>query len=122
MKTFSVYQHPMLGSTAVKHGFSWPAFVFGIFWAMRHKLWHVVGGICLGYGVIAVLGLLGEVFAFTETRVVAALSYGYLWLFLAFQGNACLRQHLEQQGYVVRKTLHVASATEAIALTRAAVE
>jgi len=34
MKRFNVYKHPTLGTDAVKIGFSWPAFFFGLFWML----------------------------------------------------------------------------------------
>jgi hypothetical protein len=30
MKTFKVFSHPVHGHEAVKQGFSWPAFSFGV--------------------------------------------------------------------------------------------
>ena len=39
MKAFAVYQHPTHGFEAVKRGFSWPAFFFGVIWMLIKKLW-----------------------------------------------------------------------------------
>jgi len=38
MKIYEVYQHPVKGYAAVKIGFSWPGFFFGIIWALIKKL------------------------------------------------------------------------------------
>ena len=42
MTTYTIYSHPELGHKAVKNGFSWPAFLFGIIWAMVKGLWWLV--------------------------------------------------------------------------------
>jgi len=39
MKTFNIYRHPELGLQAVKVGFTWPGFFFGIIWMLICKLW-----------------------------------------------------------------------------------
>jgi hypothetical protein len=43
MKTFNVFKHPDKGFEAVKVGFSWPAFFFGILWMIAKKLWALAG-------------------------------------------------------------------------------
>lgn len=39
MRTFDVYCHPLFGVEAVKRGFSWPAFLFPLFWLPIKGLW-----------------------------------------------------------------------------------
>jgi len=39
MKSFEIYEHPNLGTQAIKLGFSWPAFFFGFWWSLVKKLW-----------------------------------------------------------------------------------
>ena len=82
MKTFKVYKHPVFGFTTVKQGFSWPAFCFGIFWALSKKLWTIAGALFAGYCLIIILWLVTGGMASTGSQVVASLSYGYLWLSL----------------------------------------
>ncbi|WP_181919263.1 DUF2628 domain-containing protein [Alkalilimnicola ehrlichii] len=43
MKTFNMFHHPHHGHKAVKVGFSWPGFFFGIIWAAIKGLWWLVG-------------------------------------------------------------------------------
>jgi len=56
MKKFRVYRHPTLGYKAVKIGFSWTAFLFGIFWILYHKLWSILGLWIICYFVYAAGG------------------------------------------------------------------
>lgn len=47
-ETHSVYEHPDGRRETIKNGFSWPAFVFGPFWAWR------TGMFSLGFALLAV--------------------------------------------------------------------
>ena len=58
MKTFNVYKHPTQGIEAVKIGFSWPAFFFGIIWMLVKKLWGLAGA---WFAVYIVLSLIEKV-------------------------------------------------------------
>ena len=39
MKSFQVYRHPTIEAQAVKVGFCWPAFFFGVIWMLISRLW-----------------------------------------------------------------------------------
>jgi hypothetical protein len=43
MRTYDVYHHPTKGYEAIKRGFSWQGFFFGLFWALVKKLWKAAG-------------------------------------------------------------------------------
>ena len=55
MKTFNVYKHPTQGIEAVKVGFSWPAFFFGIIWMLVKKLWGLAGAWFAAYIVLSLI-------------------------------------------------------------------
>ena len=55
MKTFNVYKHPTQGIEAVKIGFSWPAFFFGIIWMLVKKLWGLAGMWFAAYIVLSLI-------------------------------------------------------------------
>ncbi len=47
-RTHSVYTHPDGRREIIKHGFSWPAFIFGPLWAWRR------GMVSLGFGLLGI--------------------------------------------------------------------
>lgn len=49
MKTYNMYSHPIYGMEAVKRGWSWPGFLFGIIWALCKKMWMI------GFGTWGIL-------------------------------------------------------------------
>jgi hypothetical protein len=96
MLTFDVYAHSEFGYQAVKHGFSWPAFLFGVFWALHKRLWWVAGlyvlfMLALGAGNTEPES--GSLTAF-DNLVAIAVS-----LFVGLSGNGWRRHALEQWGY-----------------------
>jgi hypothetical protein len=54
MTKYDVYRYPVRGYAAIKRGFSWPGFFFGIFWALAKRLWKVVGLLVLTIFVSAI--------------------------------------------------------------------
>jgi hypothetical protein len=41
LKDFKIYENPFGDQEAVKQGWSWPAFIFGGFWALWKNLWLI---------------------------------------------------------------------------------
>jgi hypothetical protein len=78
----------------VKEGFSWPAAVFGLLWALWHRLWWVAAGLV---AVEAALGLLMNAAAFGE-GAQAIVSLGLAVLFGAL-GNDLRRWTLRRAGF-----------------------
>jgi hypothetical protein len=79
----------------VKEGFSWPALLFSVFWALWHHLWLVAAGIFAAELALAsILELLG---ADPATR--AAVSVGFSVL-LGVLGNDIRRWTLFRRGYL----------------------
>src|SRR5262245_18596807 len=63
MKQYQVFTHPSDMSEAVKQGWSWPAFFFGVIWAMVKKMWGLGVGVLIGslvFGFIVVAAGGGE--------------------------------------------------------------
>ncbi|WP_304307844.1 DUF2628 domain-containing protein [Pseudacidovorax intermedius] len=119
MRTYNVYTHPTHGLEAVKVGFSWPAFFFGLFWMLFKKLWRRAG---LWFAVYLVLALIENVIdrapeSGTQALVYLLLSAGYfvLWLLPAFKGNAWRDADLVRRGYDRLATLEADTADAALA-------
>jgi hypothetical protein len=78
----------------VKEGFSWPAFVFGVVWALYHRLWIVAAllvALTTGLGV-----------AFEELRldpVSASLIFFAVAVLVGMFGNDWKRASLRRRGY-----------------------
>jgi hypothetical protein len=79
----------------VKEGFSWPAFLFSILWALWNRLWMAAGGILAAeLALNAVLSLLG---ADEVTQVAVSLGFAVL---LGAIGNDIKRWTLFRHGYL----------------------
>jgi hypothetical protein len=103
MKTYRVYKHPSKGLEAVKVGFSWPGYLFGIIWMLVKRLW---GLSLLWLGIYLVLGLIKTVTNDSEesgaqTLVYLLLAAGYWALNLVpgFKGNRWREANLLKRGY-----------------------
>jgi len=96
MPTYDVYTHQELGYQAVKRGFSWPAFVFGMFWAFYKKLW-LVGAVYL------LIALLFSISIRDDGEGGLAALYNFvsfaISLFVGAAGNGWWRDALGEQGY-----------------------
>ena len=111
MLTFDVYAHQSLGFQAVKRGFSWPAFIFGMFWALYKRLWLVA----------AVYLLISLLFAMNNRETQAGglatidnwIGFG-ISLFVGAAGNGWWRQALLEQGYSHVRAVVAASPKAAI--------
>ena len=109
MRTYDVYHHPRLGCRAVKRGFSWPAFFFGMFWALSRKLWWVAFLILMLYCCVALVEN-----AFGHTLVYA---YLLIWVFAGLVGNIWKRNRLMKKGF--RQLPHARAGTADLAIAMA---
>lgn len=119
MKTFNVYKHPTRGIEAVKIGFSWPAFFFGIIWMLVKKLWGLAG---VWFAAYVALSLIEQVTDQSSEGGAQALVYliiaaGYftLWLFPAFKGNKWREENLSKRGYEQLTTVQAETPDAAVA-------
>jgi hypothetical protein len=103
MKTFNVYKHPTLGIEAVKVGFSWPAFFFGVFWMLVKKLWGLAAGWFAAYIVLSLIETAadqsGEGGGHALIYLNLAAGYFVLWLVPAFKGNKWREENLSKRGF-----------------------
>jgi hypothetical protein len=118
LKTFKVYKHPTQGFEAVKVGFSWPAFWFGIIWMFVKNLWGLAGLWVAGYTVLFLVEIVatqsqksGE-----QALVFLLVSAGYfaLWLVPAFRGNNWREENLSKRGYELISTVQTETPDAAI--------
>jgi len=92
VKTFRIFNNPTTGEwDAVKKGFSWPALLFGFFWAFTRDLWWY--GAALFVGHFAVVPLMASLF---PLPLVPFLVLGYTVL-IGFWGNEWCAQNLDTQ-------------------------
>lgn len=125
MHQFKVYKHPVRGYEAVKIGFSWPAFFFGLFWTLAKRLWGCALAWFAALLVLAIVDvLLGMAIArmgASESVLVAVLvlflSFGVLSLYLVsgFKGNQWREANLEKRGYDYLGSMHAETPDAAIA-------
>lgn len=119
MKTFNVYKHPTLGFEAVKVGFSWPAFFFGVIWMLVKKLWGLAG---LWLGAYIVCWLIETVTDKSQeggaqalVYLVLASAYFALWLIPPFKGNKWREENLSKRGYELLSTVQAETPDAAVA-------
>ncbi len=78
----------------VKEGFSWPAFLFSMLWALWHRLWlSAFVFLALGAGLDSTLSALG---AGDAARAVLTLAYMVL---IGYSANDLRRRGLARRGY-----------------------
>ena len=119
MKTFNVYKHPTQGFEAVKVGFSWPAFFFGIIWMLVKKLWGLAGlwfAMYVGLSLIeAVTDQSQESGAQALVYLILAAGYFALWLVPAFKGNKWREENLSKRGYELLSSAQAETPDAAVA-------
>lgn len=97
MKQYKIYEHPSGEMEAVKQGWSWPGFLFGIIWLFVKKMW------VWGAGVLTVLVILTLAFGSEDGNGVGdkilnilALIFG---LIFGAQGNSMREKNLLSRGF-----------------------
>ena len=83
-KQFHVFKHATLGYEAVKIGWSWPACLFGVLWALVKREWAIA------------FGLIFLVLAMSYAPIIAALA---VLLVLGAKGNDMRIMRLQNRGY-----------------------
>lgn len=100
MKEFHIYEHKFFGRIeAVKNGFSWPGFLFTIWWLAYKRMWAefalYLAVIILMPFVINAVGMPIESVAVFNTIFGVSLSIA-----LGLYGNKRYAKHLTKKGYV----------------------
>lgn len=98
MKTYTVFHHQRLQEyTAVKNGFSWAGFIFGLFWAIYNQLWNITL-----YLIVFIVGVsfLDEFLLSPNGLSIIAdiLTFG-VWVLIGMYGNVLKQANLIQSGY-----------------------
>jgi hypothetical protein len=113
--TFDVFQHPTKGYEAVKRGFSWPAFIFTLFWAFLKRLWFE------GFIVVLMIVVIVSVQPLEDFVHRAFGNSGLGWivsLIFGFRGNRWRKEQLETHGWSLVVMIEAASAAQALAEVR----
>ncbi len=105
-KTFEVYKHPTLGFQAVKIGFNWPAYFFGICWMLSCQLWEKVGIWIVMYVILFALGGDSTIFVFI------CIAIG---LIPGFKGNEWRSSNLKSRGFELVTAVEANTKDKAIA-------
>ncbi|MBM3502606.1 MAG: DUF2628 domain-containing protein [Alphaproteobacteria bacterium] len=97
MRVYTVHQNPdpLAGDQVIfiKEGFSWPALVFSLLWALYHRLWWVAGG----YVVISLaIELLATGLEWPVIGGVVSLAFTVLF---AAEANDLRRWSLHRRGW-----------------------
>ena len=99
-RLYTVHLNPLSAGTDrdaifVRDGFSWFACLFGILWALRHRLWWPAFGMLV---YLLALAAAEEYLSLDPFRVIcfdAALA-----LIVGFEANDMRRRALEARGYI----------------------
>ncbi|WP_158774070.1 DUF2628 domain-containing protein [Cobetia sp. L2A1] len=110
MATFSILEHPLHGPRAVKQGWSWPAFFFGVFWALYKRIWMLAA--CL-FGFIVLSSML--IPATMEGQLISNVLFLGLNLTISLKGNQWYASLLETQGYQYQMQVEARNPNEALA-------
>lgn len=114
MKQFKIFKHPSGAIEAVKQGWSWPAFFFGVIWAMMKKMWKLSIGVVLAFLAI---GFITGIAASEQMGEAIVNGLGLTAnLMFGVHGNSWREESLILRGFAIKKTLDAASPGAAVAL------
>jgi hypothetical protein len=99
MRVFTIHLRrtalsPDRDAVLIKEGFCWPAFFFGPFWALWHRMWFL----CLGIFAVAILMGVAEVVLQVDPMTYSAISIGVAAL-IGFSANDWRRSALTARGW-----------------------
>lgn len=111
MASFRILTHPEHGTRAVKIGWSWPAFFFGLFWALYKRMW-LLGASLFGFIVLS------SVFipATMEGQLISNVLFLGLNLTISMKGNQWYASLLETQGFTQQTQVEARNAGDALAV------
>jgi hypothetical protein len=102
MRVFTIHLRPSAltpdrDALLIKEGFCWPAFFFGPFWALWHRMWFAAAGI---FSVLIGLGL-AETVLRLDPMTSSAVMFGVSAI-IGFCGNDWHRNALAARGWNMR--------------------
>ncbi|MBR9754094.1 DUF2628 domain-containing protein [Cobetia sp. 4B] len=111
MASFRILTHPEHGTRAVKIGWSWPAFFFGLFWALYKRMWLLAASL---FGFI----VLSSVFipATQGGQLISNILFLGLNLTISLKGNLWYASLLETQGYQEQAQVSARNPDDALAV------
>lgn len=115
MNTYRVFKHESKGYSAIKEGFSWPAFLFTGLWVLYNRLW-LQGAALLGIGFA--IGLFIPRWFPERHFPFMAVLYGGISLFFGLAGNEWRSDRRLEDGYQQVGELRVRNAGEAVTAFR----
>lgn len=135
MKNYKIFKHQDGRIEAVKQGWSWPGFFFGLIWALVKKLWNVAGAlvaVMIAFWVIS-FALIPNPNDYTSYyEFEQAMSAFNVWdkistvisliiaIFIGSKGNSFRESNLLKNGYVLIGTAIAANPDMAILETQKA--
>jgi|WetSurMetagenome_2_1015567.scaffolds.fasta_scaffold209201_2 hypothetical protein len=100
MRTYTIFQSPDGRIEAVKHGFSWPGFLFGIVWMLFKRLWMYAA---ISFGVLFILGLLDSINEGTSASEgmhnILTVAYCLISALIGAFGNLWRQTNLRKRGF-----------------------
>lgn len=125
MKIYKVFQHPDGRIEAIKQGWSWPAFFFGIIWAIVKKLWGLAGILFLVAVILSIISFALEpanpsYYSPMQTQSVGLeIVFNIISLIIAIIlgqiGNKLRENNLTKRGYQLLNTIEAENPDQAIA-------
>lgn len=112
---FEILRHPHQGLAAVKHGFSWPAALFGWGWALARHLWLPGVALMAVHAALVVTGL--KLFA-ENPALLIVVGVG-LQAWFGAQGNHFLTRSLQERGFLYLGLVPANSPADAVAKFKA---
>lgn len=99
MRVFTIHLRPSAltpdrDAVLIKEGFCWPAFFFGPFWALYHRMWFA----CLGILSLTILLAVVESILHVDPVTYGAISVGIAAL-IGFHANDWRRTALDARGW-----------------------
>lgn len=108
---FEILRHPHQGLVAVKHGFSWPAAVFGWAWAFVRQLWVSALGLLMVHVALALLAQK----IFTDNAVLlGCLGFG-VQAWFGLRANYLLSRAYQERGFLYQGLVPATSPADAVA-------
>ncbi len=112
---FEILKHPHQGLMAVKHGFSWPAAVFGWAWALVRQLWVPALGLL---AVHVALAFLARKIITDNAALLSCLGIG-VQAWFGFRANYLLGRSYQERGFLYQGLVPATSPADAIAKFKA---
>lgn len=115
MKTYKIFKNPIGKYEAVKQGWSWPGFFFGIIWACVKKMWALGLGLFTVFFILAIIGhiVYGQTpeldAAFNVLSCAVSIWFG-------MKGNQMREENLVKRGYIqAPEIIHAGNPEAAVA-------